>query len=128
MATFAAGLRTPFARYWLSGFLADFGDGIRLPAFPLLAAVIAAALLTGCGGTSANQVSATRTEPSSSRSAARVTTPPPSRPTGPPTAPPSRPVGPPTAEPVAPGAGALPQTRARPSTDSPAFRAAMQDL
>jgi MFS family permease len=31
-------LRTPFARYWLSGFLADFGDGIRLAAFPLLAA------------------------------------------------------------------------------------------
>ncbi len=38
MATFAAGLRTPFGRYWLSGFLADFGDGIRLAAFPLLAA------------------------------------------------------------------------------------------
>jgi MFS family permease len=30
--------RTPFARYWLSGFLADFGDGARLAAFPLLAA------------------------------------------------------------------------------------------
>jgi predicted MFS family arabinose efflux permease len=30
-------LRTPFARYWLSGFLADFGDGVRLAAFPLLA-------------------------------------------------------------------------------------------
>jgi len=30
--------RTPFARYWLSGFLADFGDGVRLAAFPLLAA------------------------------------------------------------------------------------------
>ena len=38
MATFAAGLRAPFARYWLSGFLADFGDGVRLAAFPLLAA------------------------------------------------------------------------------------------
>jgi MFS family permease len=38
VATFAAGLRTPFARYWLSGFLADFGDGVRLAAFPLLAA------------------------------------------------------------------------------------------
>ena len=37
MATFASGLRTPFARYWLSGFLADFGDGVRLAAFPLLA-------------------------------------------------------------------------------------------
>ena len=31
------GLCTPFARYWLSGFLADFGDGVRLAAFPLLA-------------------------------------------------------------------------------------------
>src|SRR6516162_6947087 len=38
VATFASGLRTPFARYWLSGFLADFGDGVRLAAFPLLAA------------------------------------------------------------------------------------------
>jgi len=31
-------LRGPFYRYWLSGFLADFGDGVRLAAFPLLAA------------------------------------------------------------------------------------------
>jgi MFS family permease len=38
VATLAAGLRAPFARYWLSGFLADFGDGVRLAAFPLLAA------------------------------------------------------------------------------------------
>ena len=30
--------RAPFARYWLSGLLADFGDGVRLAAFPLLAA------------------------------------------------------------------------------------------
>jgi hypothetical protein len=36
MAALAAGLRAPFPRYWLSGFLADFGDGIRLAAFPLL--------------------------------------------------------------------------------------------
>ena len=34
----AGRLRAPFARYWLSGFLADFGDGVRLAAFPLLAA------------------------------------------------------------------------------------------
>lgn len=27
----------PFPRYWLSAFLADFGDGVRLAAFPLLA-------------------------------------------------------------------------------------------
>jgi MFS family permease len=38
VAIFAGGLRAPFARYWLSGFLADFGDGVRLAAFPLLAA------------------------------------------------------------------------------------------
>jgi len=34
----AGRFRRPFARYWLSGFLADFGDGVRLAAFPLLAA------------------------------------------------------------------------------------------
>ncbi|MGH3191059.1 MAG: MFS transporter [Streptosporangiaceae bacterium] len=38
MVAFAGGFRRPFARYWLSGFLADFGDGVRLAAFPLLAA------------------------------------------------------------------------------------------
>ena len=38
MVTLAGQFRTPFARYWLSGFLADFGDGVRLAAFPLLAA------------------------------------------------------------------------------------------
>jgi MFS family permease len=32
-----AGLRAPFPRYWLSSFLSDFGDGVRLAAFPLLA-------------------------------------------------------------------------------------------
>jgi MFS family permease len=34
----AAGVRAPFARYWLSKFLADFADGVRLAALPLLAA------------------------------------------------------------------------------------------
>ena len=38
MVAFAGGVRAPFYRYWLSGFLADFGNGIRLAAFPLLAA------------------------------------------------------------------------------------------
>jgi MFS family permease len=38
VVTLAGGFRTPFPRYWLSGFLADFGDGVRLAAFPLLAA------------------------------------------------------------------------------------------
>jgi MFS family permease len=38
VVAFAGGVRAPFLRYWLSGFLADFGDGVRLAAFPLLAA------------------------------------------------------------------------------------------
>jgi hypothetical protein len=94
---------------------------------PLATAVIAAALLTGCGGSSSSsafQVNATQTEPSLSPSAARVTSPPSSPPTGPS----SPPAGPPTALPVAPDAGALPQTRAFPSTHSVAFHDAMQDL
>ena len=37
MVALAAGSRAPFPRLWLSGFLADFGDGVRLAAFPLLA-------------------------------------------------------------------------------------------
>lgn len=40
MATFGAAVRAPFPRYWLSAFLADCGDGVRLAAFPLLAAGI----------------------------------------------------------------------------------------
>jgi MFS family permease len=40
MAAYASGARVPFLRYWLSGFLSDFGDGVRLAAFPLLAAQI----------------------------------------------------------------------------------------
>jgi MFS family permease len=38
VVAFAGGFRAPFHRYWLSGFLADFGNGVRLAAFPLLAA------------------------------------------------------------------------------------------
>jgi predicted MFS family arabinose efflux permease len=37
MVTLSEGARAPFPRYWLSGFLSDFGDGVRLAAFPLLA-------------------------------------------------------------------------------------------
>ena len=37
MVVLAAEWRAPFHRFWLSGFLADFGDGVRLAAFPLLA-------------------------------------------------------------------------------------------
>ena len=90
---------------------------------PLAAMAIAAALLTGCGAGSSPatiQASATKTgpQPSSRPPTASVT----SAPASP------RPSGPPTALPVAPGAGALPQTRAFPSTYSAAFRDAMQDL
>jgi hypothetical protein len=90
---------------------------------PLAAMAIAAALLTGCGAGSspaAIQASATKTgpQPSSSPPTTSVT----SAPASP------RPSGPPTALPVAPGAGALPQTRAFPSTHSAAFRDAIQDL
>ena len=38
VAASAAALRGPFLRYWLSGFAANFGDGVRLAALPLLAA------------------------------------------------------------------------------------------
>ncbi len=38
MVASAAALPKPFHRYWLSGFLANFGDGVRLAALPLLAA------------------------------------------------------------------------------------------
>jgi MFS family permease len=34
----AGRFQRPFPRYWLSAFLSDFGDGLRLAAFPLLAA------------------------------------------------------------------------------------------
>lgn len=38
LVAFAGGFRAPFYRYWLSGFLSDFGNGVRLAAFPLLVA------------------------------------------------------------------------------------------
>jgi hypothetical protein len=104
VATFASGRRAPFARYWLSGFLA-------------------AALLAGCGAAASpagTQVSTTKTGPAPSSS------PPGSGVTPASASPPAS--GPPTALPVAPGAGALPQTRAFPSTNSAAFHNAMQDL
>ena len=88
----------------------------------LAAAVTAAALLAGCSASSSPAsapVSATKTgpQPSSSSPSSSVTSAPASpRPSGP------------TALPVAPGAGALPQTRAFPSTNSNAFHDAMQDV
>jgi MFS family permease len=38
MVAYVRGLRSPFSRYWFSNFSSDFGDGVRLAAFPLLAA------------------------------------------------------------------------------------------
>ena len=102
MATFAAGLRTPLAL-----------------------AVLAAALLAGCGGASSPAAAQASTAQASLRPSSnppRVSLAPAPAPSSP------RPSGPPTALPVAPGAGTRPQTRALPSTDSAAFRAAMQDL
>ena len=90
---------------------------------PLAAAVVAVALLAGCGAASSPasvpaSAAKTGSQPPPSPPASIVT----SAPASP------RPSGPPTALPVAPGAGALPQTRAFPSTDSAAFRDAMQDV
>ena len=86
---------------------------------PLAAALIAAALLAGCA---ARSPGAAKTEPPSSSSPAltHATSAPAARSSAPPAGP--------TVLPVAPGAGALPQTRARPRPDSAAFRAAMADL
>lgn len=55
MVVLTGELRTPFRRFWLSGFLADFGDGVRLAAFPLLAlqfthASVAVAAVTAVQG------------------------------------------------------------------------------
>jgi len=100
--------------------VAIFTSGLRTP---VAAAVIAVALLAGCGAASSptpTQVSTTKTgsAPSSSPPGREVS----SAPASP------RPGGPPTALPVAPGAGRLPQTRAFPATNSAAFHNAMQDL
>ena len=87
----------------------------------LAAAVIAALLLSGCAGVAAPAPTQAAT------SGPTLSSSPPSRPvSSAPVSPP--PSGPPTALPVAPGAGALPQTRTLPSTRSAAFRDAMQDL
>jgi hypothetical protein len=96
---------------------------------PLAVAVIAAALLAGCGAASspaATQVSTTKTgpAPSSSSPGSGLT----SAPGSPGSRGSPRASGPPTVLPVAPGAGGLPQTRAFPSTNSAAFHDAMHDL
>lgn len=43
MATFATGRRTPFARYWLSGFLADFAGRVRAATAGIRALMLAGA-------------------------------------------------------------------------------------
>jgi hypothetical protein len=91
-----------------------------------LAAATAAVLLAGCGVGSSSQSSSaaqasntgTRPQPTGSPSSPRASAIPTSTP---------RPTGP-AALPVAPGAGALPQNRVFPSTQSAAFRNAMTDL
>ena len=106
---------------------APAGDGLRPSRrASAVAAVIAAALVAGCGASSpsAAQVNATTPLPQPSFSLPSSIAP--SSPVTSASASPQT-SGPPTAVPVAPGAGALPQPRL-PSTDTAAFRDAMQDL
>jgi hypothetical protein len=95
---------------------------------PQLMALAAAALLTACSSgthptTSPSSPASTSPSPGSStaHSAASAS----AQPSPPPA---SQAAGAPAALPVAPGAGALPQTRTLPSITSVAFRNAMQDL
>jgi hypothetical protein len=92
----------------------------------LMAVPIVAVLLAGCGAGS----TAPSPSPSVARVSAAVTAPrstQPAKPTGSAIRPASAAKSP-APLPVAPGAGALPQTRAFPSTKSAAFRHAMTDL
>ncbi|MGD0605656.1 MAG: hypothetical protein ABSA53_18925 [Streptosporangiaceae bacterium] len=97
------------------------------------AAILVAALLAGSGLAGSGLAGCGRAAAPAPRSQTRPSQAIPS-PTRPPSDPTSRvaaaphPAGPPTALPVAPGAGAEPQTRNVPSTDSVAFRHAMTDL
>ena len=95
-----------------------------------LAAIIVAALLAGCGLAGCGNGAAAAPQTAKTASAASTSPPPTRPPSDPPprTTPTSHHAGPPTALPVAPGAGAQPQTRTLPSTDSVAFRHAMTDL
>jgi len=96
---------------------------------PLAAAVIAAALLTGCSSgahPSAPASPAPASPASTASNASPATSASPQLSSASASAPQA--AGSPAALPVAPGAGALPQTRALPSIQSVAFRNAMQDL
>jgi hypothetical protein len=91
----------------------------------LVAALITAVLLTGCGaGSLAPSPPATK---ASATETGSPQTQPPARPAGS-AVPQARATPPPASLPVAPGAGARPQTRVFPGTDSAAFRNAMADL
>jgi hypothetical protein len=113
---------------WSPSRPAPAGDGLKPSRrASAAAAVIAAALVAGCGASSppATQVNATTPVPQPSFSLPSNIAP--SSPVTSASASPQT-SGPPTAVPVAPGAGELPQTRAFPSTYTAAFRDAMQDL
>jgi hypothetical protein len=88
-----------------------------------LAALIIAVLLAGCSAGSPGR------PPSTAKASVVATGSPPAQPSAPARATPRASVTvSPVSLPVAPGAGALPQTRAFPSTGSAAFRHAMADL
>jgi hypothetical protein len=89
----------------------------------VLPAAVAAVLMAGCGASPQAQPPATASASASGAASQPV----PSSATPEATSQP-RPAKSPAALPVAPGAGALPQTRAFPSTHSAAFRNAMADL
>jgi len=97
---------------------------------PMAATLLVAVLLTGCDASSPGQAppgagaSTTRTG-SPSAPSATPTASPSARAS---TAPPATATSSPAALPVAPGAGALPQTRALPGPGTVAFRHAMTDL
>ncbi len=96
---------------------------MRLSRQTPLAALIIAVLLAGCGAGSPGQ------PPSTAKASVVATGSPPAQPSAPARATPRASVtASPVSLPVAPGAGALPQTRAFPSTGSAAFRHAMADL
>jgi hypothetical protein len=109
--------------------VAIFAGALRMPRAggALTVALIAAALLTGCGAASTTtQASSAKTSTAATGTAKASARPSSRLPSGSVSASP-RPSGP-TALPVAPGAGTRPQTRAFPSTDSAAFQDATQDL
>jgi hypothetical protein len=104
---------------------------MRLSRRAPLALLVAGAVLAGCGSpstpSSATAGATVAGSPSAAATPARTATP--ARSATPSASPTATPQASPTAAlPVAPGAGARPQTEARPRTNSAAFRNAMADL